>query len=291
MTIDSKSQSSQNLWKQSRDKTLIKNKQGLPKERSTQISRMKLESKSRSAIKTVLLTKQTLRFRKRGKSQLRNPDKNSTKLNKISHKKPQSKVIPINSRSKKIKNHKKTAIQLPQTQTAISSRMDRNKTNSKTMIQSRIMLQARMNRVPLNKHRLENRHSPLTKKQILMRIALKISQQIESQALNSRQVRQMKKVSKMIKCQSDLKRAKPLLKAQMNRSLKQLTRKTNQQMAIRKHDQIKFKRRKQSKIKGRDQLREPIKQRLKQKQMMYKKTKVGWNSMKKLVHKALTSKT
>ena len=96
-------------------------------------------------------------------------------MNKISHKKPQSKVIPINSRSKKIKNHKKTAIQLPQTQTAISSRMDRNKTNSKTMIQSRIMLQARMNRVPLNKHRLENRHSPLTKKQILMRIALKIS--------------------------------------------------------------------------------------------------------------------
>ena len=62
-------------------------------------------------------------------------------------------------------------------------------------------------------------------------------------------------------------------------------------MAIRKHDQIKFKRGKQSKIKCRDQLRESIKQRLKQKQMMYKKTKVGWNSMKKLVHKALTSKT
>ena len=57
MTIDSKSQSSQNLLKQSRDKTLIKNKRGLPKERSTQISRMILESKSRSAIKTVLLTK------------------------------------------------------------------------------------------------------------------------------------------------------------------------------------------------------------------------------------------
>ena len=46
-------------------------------------------------------------------------------------------------------------------------------------------------------------------------------------------------------------------------------------MAIRKHDQIKFKRGKQSKIKCRDQLRESIKQRLKQKQMMYKKTKVG----------------
>lgn len=96
-------------------------------------------------------------------------------MNKISHKKPHNKVIPINSRSKKIKNHRKTAIQLPQTQTAISNRMDSNKTNSKTMIQSRIILQARMNRVLLSKHRQESRHSPLTNKQIPMRMALKIS--------------------------------------------------------------------------------------------------------------------